>query len=51
MTTERHAWASLHPLEHSDRRRADTCACGQELDPCTHRHCPRCGSSLAPRAA
>ena len=51
MTTERHAWASLHRLEPGDDGRAETCTCGQELDTCTHQHCPRCGSSLAPRAA
>ena len=51
MTTERHAWASLHVLEPVGRERLDTCACGQDLDTCTGRHCPRCGSSLAPRAA
>lgn len=50
MTTERHAWASLHVLA-VDRPRLDTCPCGQDLDTCTARHCPRCGSSLAPRAA
>lgn len=51
MTTERHAWASLHRLDPGENRRVDTCACGQELDTCTRRHCPRCGSSLAPHAA
>lgn len=51
MTTERHAWASLHRPEPGETRPAEACACGQELDTCTRRHCPRCGSSLAPRAA
>ena len=51
MTSERHAWASLHRLESGNDRRADTCACGQELDTCTRRHCPRCGATLAPPAA
>ena len=50
MTTERQAWATLHPLHRNEHRPA-TCACGQELDLCTGRHCPRCGTSLAPRAA
>ncbi len=28
------------------------CSCGQELDLCTHAHCPRCGHRLpAPLAA
>jgi hypothetical protein len=26
-----------------------TCACGQELDICTHAHCPRCGHRVAMR--
>lgn len=51
MTTERLAWASLHRLEPTATRILDTCHCGQELDTCTGRHCPRCGSSLASRAA
>lgn len=50
MTTDHHAWGSLHRIDPEDGR-ADTCACGQELDTCTRRHCPRCGSALAPRAA
>lgn len=50
MTTERHAWATLHPLAHAEQREP-TCACGQELDLCTGQHCPRCGTSLAVRAA
>lgn len=51
MTTERHAWAGLHRREVGEERRVDTCACGQELDTCTRRHCPRCGSTLTARAA
>lgn len=51
MTTERLAWATLHRLEPTPARTLDTCHCGQELDTCTGRHCPRCGSSLASRAA
>jgi hypothetical protein len=27
-----------------------TCSCGQELDICTHAHCPRCGHRIAPQA-
>ncbi len=50
MTTERHAWATLHPLEPHERR-PDTCPCGQDLDLCAGRHCPRCGTSIAARAA
>ena len=51
MTTERHAWASLHRLEPAQSRRLDTCVCGQELDTCSGRHCPRCGTSLVAHAA
>ena len=51
MTTERHAWASHHPLESARSARSDICACGQELDSCTGRHCPRCGTSITTRAA
>jgi len=51
MTTERHAWASLHPLEAARQARSDTCACGQELDSCQRHHCPRCGTSIAASAA
>lgn len=50
MTIERHAWATLHPQAPSHPR-DDTCSCGQELDLCTGRHCPRCGTSIAARAA
>jgi predicted RNA-binding Zn-ribbon protein involved in translation (DUF1610 family) len=50
MTTERLAWASLHVLEPS-RQTVATCHCGQDLDTCTGHHCPRCGSSIAVRAA
>jgi hypothetical protein len=49
MTTERHAWASLHPLEAARQTRPETCTCGQDLDCCASRNCPRCGTSLAPR--
>ena len=49
MTTERHAWATLHPRAPRDHE--DTCPCGQELDLCTGHHCPRCGTSIAGRAA
>ena len=52
MTTERHAWASLHPLEAARPAPSETCTCGQELDCCKdHHHCPRCGTSIAARAA
>ena len=51
MTTERHAWAEMHPAKDRDRVAAEVCACGQELDTCRGHHCPRCGSSLTPRAA
>lgn len=51
MTTERHAWVSLHVMDADGRTRLDTCSCGQDLDTCTGHHCPRCGSSLPARAA
>jgi hypothetical protein len=54
MTTERHAWASLqeHPPAVDPAGRVDaTCGCGQDLDTCTGRHCPRCGTSIAAHAA
>lgn len=53
MTTEHHAWASLHPLETAHPSRiAETCPCGQDLDPATSRHhCPRCGATIRDRAA
>jgi len=44
-TTERQAWATLHPLAIRERR-DDICACGQELDTCSGRHCPRCGTTV-----
>jgi hypothetical protein len=50
MTTERHAWSSLHPLQTPTNRPWDTCPCGQELDCCARRHCPRCGTAIAVRA-
>ena len=50
MTTERQAWATLHPLEPRERRN-DSCTCGQDLDLYAGRHCPRCGTSIAARAA
>lgn len=46
MTTERHAWASLHPMQAAAKSQFDTCPCGQELDRCSRRHCPRCGTSI-----
>lgn len=51
MTTERQAWATLHPLESARPNRSETCSCGQELDSCTGHYCPRCGTSIATRAA
>lgn len=49
MTTERDAWNTLHPALAEPR--SDTCTCGQELDSCRGSHCPRCGTSIATRAA
>ena len=54
MTTERHAWASLQahpPTVDAAGRVTATCGCGQDLDTCTGRHCPRCGTSIAAHAA
>lgn len=51
MTTERHAWTSLHLQEPVPARTLDSCPCGQELDTCTGHHCPRCGTSIAFHAA
>ncbi len=50
MTTDRQAWWTLHPESHADRPHA-ACSCGQELDTCTGRHCPRCGATIPARAA
>jgi hypothetical protein len=50
MTTERHAWSTLHPGAPAEQL-LPTCACGQELDTCRGSHCPRCGTSIAARAA
>ena len=51
MTGERHAWATLHLADATESRTLDTCPCGQPLDTCSGRHCPRCGNPITPRAA
>ncbi|QZY30514.1 hypothetical protein [Nocardioides coralli] len=51
MTSEHDAWASLHPLAAARPTSVETCPCGQDLDGSRGRHCPRCGTSIAARAA
>jgi hypothetical protein len=47
MTTEQHAWASAQAAPAVARRSSPTvCGCGQDLDVCAGRHCPRCGATL-----
>lgn len=46
MTTNRPAWATTEIVVAADRRRPVACGCGQDLDVCTGRHCPRCGHTL-----
>jgi len=31
------------PESHPQVQHRTVCGCGQELDVCTHGHCPRCG--------
>lgn len=49
MTGDHEPGATPDPLASSPSR-GTSCPCGQELDTCTHRHCPRCGMVLS-RAA
>jgi len=52
MTTEQHACASPQLTKRVQVRTARAvCACGQDLEFCTHEHCPRCGTSLLAHAA
>ena len=51
MTSERNGWVSTLTVSAAERRElSTTCRCGQELDLCRRRHCPRCGATVAPRA-
>jgi predicted amidophosphoribosyltransferase len=47
MTTEQHEWASAQAAPAAARHSSPlVCGCGQDLDVCTGRHCPRCGATL-----
>jgi predicted RNA-binding Zn-ribbon protein involved in translation (DUF1610 family) len=37
-------------LDHPQAQHVTRCSCGQELDVCTHGHCPRCGHRIARHA-
>jgi hypothetical protein len=44
MGTNRPAWATSGKSERCEQ--VLVCSCGQDLDCCTHEHCPRCGRTL-----
>ncbi len=51
MTTDRHVWESTHETTVRARRTSQpVCGCGQDLDVCSHAHCPRCGAAVAAAA-
>jgi hypothetical protein len=48
MTTDKHAWVSAQATTAGLPRTAHpVCGCGQELDLCARKHCPRCGATIA----
>ncbi|HSV40257.1 MAG TPA: hypothetical protein VLI04_15965 [Nocardioidaceae bacterium] len=52
MTTEKHLWTSTREAATGFARTAPAvCGCGQDLDICIGRHCPRCGTTLLQAAA
>jgi len=47
MNTEQHTWTSTHVMTATAWATFPrVCGCGQDLDVCARRHCPRCGTLL-----